>query len=71
MVPPDWIEQSHSMMLTATPTPVWPLWVISGRTDKKPTELGDDVFRNAVREVLLIWIARHVGEGQHGDGGFA
>jgi len=32
---------------------------------------GDDVLGDAVREVLLLGIARHVGEGQHRDRGLA
>src|SRR4029434_1842302 len=32
-------------------------------------QLGDDVLGDAVREILLRRIARHVGERQHGDGG--
>ena len=33
-------------------------------------QLGDDVLGDAIGEILLLGIARHVGEWQHGDRGF-
>jgi hypothetical protein len=33
-------------------------------------ELGDDVFGNAVAEIILLRIAAVVAEGKDGDGGF-
>ncbi|MGO8134250.1 hypothetical protein ACC730_37435, partial [Rhizobium ruizarguesonis] len=30
-------------------------------------EIGDDVFGYAIREIILIGIAAHIGEGQHGN----
>ena len=32
-------------------------------------ERGDDVFGQAIREILLLEISANVGEGKHGDGG--
>ena len=42
------------------------------RDHEEPAQLGqrgDDVLADAVGEILLLRIAAHVGEGQHGDGG--
>ncbi len=41
------------------------------RDHEEPAQLGqcgDDVFADAVGKILLLRIAAHVGEGQHGDG---
>ena len=42
------------------------------RDDEEPAQLrqrGDDVLADAVGEIILLRLAAHVGEGQHGDRG--
>ena len=40
-------------------------------SDRSRDEFGDDVVSDTVGEILLLQIPAHIGEGQHGDRGFA
>src|ERR1700733_10073705 len=64
--------RSRPTCFTSTTRPLYVKLELRAMTNSalKPGQCSDDVFHHAISEILLLGVAAHVVERQHGDGGF-